>query len=111
MLSRVFSWAMASRVCTQAQSTEYTLGRKKSAEKLKVVAVRVDPAIERRLRLIAEISGRKPSYFLQQLIEGGLGALEEAWLPADVLAQVRAGTVPEPAGAQSGPDLFGDMEQ
>jgi RHH-type transcriptional regulator, rel operon repressor / antitoxin RelB len=92
------------------QSTEYTLGRKKSAEKLKVVAVRVDPAIERRLRLLADTTGRKPSYFLQQLIEGGLGALEEQWLPADVLAQVRAGTVPDAVSSHSVPDLFGDME-
>ena len=93
------------------ESTEYTLGRKKSAETLKVVAVRVDPAIERRLRLLAETTGRKPSYFLQQLIEGGLGALEQQWLPADVLAQVRAGTVPDPASSHSVPDLFGDLEQ
>ncbi|WP_322050099.1 hypothetical protein [Paraburkholderia bannensis] len=129
MLSRVFSWAIKlreiARKFAQARAVaviallqwrnwhtarSHTLGRKKSAEKLKVVAVRVDPAIERRLRLLADTSGRKPSYFLQQLIEGGLGALEEAWLPADVLAQVRAGTVPEPSGSQSVPDLFGDME-
>ncbi len=100
---------MGARIAHQAPGTEYKLGRKKSAEKLKVVAVRVDPSIERRLRLLAETSGRKPSYFLQQLIEGGLGALEDAWLPADVLAQVRSGTVPEPSGSPSEPDLFGDM--
>jgi RHH-type rel operon transcriptional repressor/antitoxin RelB len=46
------------------------LVRPKKAEKLKVVAVRIEPAIERRLRLLAETSGRKPSFFLQQLIEG-----------------------------------------
>jgi RHH-type rel operon transcriptional repressor/antitoxin RelB len=35
---------------------------------LKVVAVRFDPVIERRLQLLAEASGRKTSFFLQQQI-------------------------------------------
>jgi RHH-type transcriptional regulator, rel operon repressor / antitoxin RelB len=83
------------------------LGRKKSAEKLKVVAVRIDPVIERRLRLLAQASGRKPSYFLQQLIEGGIGALEEVWHTSEVLARVRAGTVP--VVSKGTPDLFDDI--
>lgn len=78
----------------------------RKAEKLKVVAVRVDPSIERRLRLLAETSGRKPSFFLQQLIEGGISTLVEVWLPPDLLAQVRAGEVPEPAVSHGEPDLF-----
>ncbi len=82
------------------------LVRPRKAEKLKVVAVRIDPAIERRLRLLAETSGRKPSFFLQQLIEGGISTLEAAWLPQDLLAQVRAGTVPECTVSRAGPDLF-----
>ena len=57
------------------------LGRKKSAEKLKVVAVRIDPVIERRIRFLGEATGRKLFFFLQQLIEGGISALEEVWLP------------------------------
>ncbi|MCG5077469.1 hypothetical protein [Paraburkholderia tagetis] len=80
--------------------------RPRKAEKLKVVAVRIDPAIERRLRLLAETSGRNPSFFLQQLIEGGISTLEEVWLPPGLLAQVRAGEVPEPAVSRVGPDLF-----
>ncbi len=84
------------------------LGRKKSAEKLKVVAVRIDPVIERRIRFLGETTGRKPSFFLQQLIEGGISALEEVWLPSSQLALVRAGTVPEPTVAHTGPDLFGE---
>ncbi|MGF6547095.1 hypothetical protein [Paraburkholderia youngii] len=59
---------------------EHMLGRRKSAEKLKVVAVRIDPVIERRIRFLSETTGRKQSYFLQQLIEGGISALEEAGL-------------------------------
>ncbi len=80
--------------------------RPRKAEKLKVVAVRIDPAIERRLRLLAETSGRKPSFFLQQLIEGGISTLEAVWLPPPLLEQVRAGEVPEPAASRVGPDLF-----
>jgi RHH-type transcriptional regulator, rel operon repressor / antitoxin RelB len=82
------------------------LVRPRKAEKLKVVAVRIDPAIERRLRLLAETSGRKPSFFLQQLIEGGINTLEEVWLSPDLLAQVRAGEVPESTVSRVGPDLF-----
>jgi RHH-type transcriptional regulator, rel operon repressor / antitoxin RelB len=87
---------------------EHRLARPRKAEKLKVVAVRIDPVIERRLRLLAEASGRKPSFFLQQLIEGGISALEEVWLPAEMLAQVRAGMVPAPDVCHTAPDLFGD---
>jgi RHH-type rel operon transcriptional repressor/antitoxin RelB len=84
---------------------------KRSAEnKLQVVAVRVEPAIERRLRLLAEVTGRKQSFFLQQMIENGIAAMEESWLPPAVLAQVRDGTLParEPERI-SEPDLFSDL--
>ena len=80
--------------------------RPKKAEKLKVVAVRIDPAIERRLRLLAETSGRKPSFFLQQMIEGGISTLEERWLPPDLLAQVRAGKLLESSVPHAAPGLF-----
>lgn len=78
--------------------------------RLQVVAVRVDPAIERRLRLLAEVTGRRQSFFLQQMIESGIAAMEEQWLPATVLAQVRDGTLPsrEPERVPE-PDLFGDL--
>jgi RHH-type rel operon transcriptional repressor/antitoxin RelB len=86
---------------------------KRTAEnKLKVVAVRVDPAIERRLRLLAEVTGRRQSYFLQKMIEDGIAALEEANLPAAVLAQVRDGTLPtreEERRRHPEPDLFSDL--
>ncbi|MPW19290.1 hypothetical protein GCT13_20905 [Paraburkholderia sp. CNPSo 3157] len=81
---------------------------KRTAEnKLKVVAVRVDPAIERRLRLLAEVTGRRQSFFLQQMIESGIGAMEETWLPPAVLAQVRDGTLPPREQMDDTmPDLF-----
>ncbi|MHB9836717.1 hypothetical protein Q8F57_017945 [Paraburkholderia terrae] len=78
--------------------------------RLQVVAVRVEPAIERRLRLLAEVTGRRQSFFLQQMIESGIAAMEETWLPPAVLAQVRDGTLPsrEPERVPE-PDLFGDL--
>jgi RHH-type rel operon transcriptional repressor/antitoxin RelB len=74
----------------------------------KVVAVRVNPQIEQRLRLLAELTGRRQSFFLQQMIEGGIGAMEDTWLPPDVLSRVRSGTMPSRQQASDAtPDLFG----
>jgi RHH-type rel operon transcriptional repressor/antitoxin RelB len=82
---------------------------KRTAEnKLKVVAVRVDPQIEQRLRLLAEVTGRKQSFFLQQMIASGIGAIEETWLPPDVLSQVRSGELKlRQLALDSTLDLFG----
>lgn len=83
--------------------------RRNATNKLKVVAVRVDPEIEQRLRLLAETTGRKQSFFLQQLIQNGIGAIEEIWLPPAVLAQVREGILPSVEQTQSTTaDLFSD---
>ena len=68
--------------------------RRTAENKLKVVAVRVDPQFEQRLRLLAEVTGRKQSFFLQQMIENGISAMEETWLPPAVLEQVRSGALP-----------------
>ena len=76
-----------------------------------MVAVRIGPAAGRRLRLLAQTSGRKQSFFLQQLIDEGLEKLEEAWLPAALLEQVRAGRFPEPEPSHAGPDLFDEVPQ
>ncbi|AXF18784.1 hypothetical protein [Paraburkholderia caledonica] len=82
---------------------------KRSADnKRKVVAVRIDPQIEHRLRLLAETSRRKQSFFLQQIIEQGIGAMEEAWLPEATVAKIRQGNVPELQHGGSTPDLFSD---
>ncbi len=80
--------------------------RTKSLESSKVVAVRIDPGVERRLRLLAETSGRKQSFFLKRLIDEGIGALEETWLPPQLLEQARAGTLPQLTKDRSSPDLF-----
>jgi RHH-type rel operon transcriptional repressor/antitoxin RelB len=85
---------------------------KRSAEnKLRVVAVRIDPLIEQRLRLLAETTGRRQSFFLQQIIERGIGAMEEAWLPAETIARIRSGDVPPVRHVgRSTPDLFSSGE-
>ncbi|KDR37719.1 hypothetical protein [Caballeronia glathei] len=80
--------------------------RRTAENKLKVVAVRIDPQIEQRLRLLAEVTGRKQSFFLQQMIESGTGAIEETWLPPDILSQVRSGTVLVP---QQALDITSDL--
>lgn len=83
--------------------------RRTAENKLKVVAVRVDPQFEQRLRLLAEVTGRKQSFFLQQMIENGIGAMEETWLPPDVLEQVRSGALPPLQQDRiATADLFGD---
>ncbi|SAL88326.1 hypothetical protein AWB67_07574 [Caballeronia terrestris] len=81
--------------------------RRTAENKLKVVAVRVDPAIEQRLRVLAEATGRKQSFFLQRMIEGGLDAIEEVWLSPDTLAKVRSGALPDRLDEhRTTPDLF-----
>jgi RHH-type rel operon transcriptional repressor/antitoxin RelB len=68
--------------------------RRKSENRSQVIAVRVEPAIEQRLRLLAEVTGRSQSFFLKQLIEKGIDAMEDTWLPQEVVAQVRSGNLP-----------------
>ncbi|WP_027780463.1 hypothetical protein [Paraburkholderia caledonica] len=79
---------------------------KRSADNKKVVAARVDPQIEQRLRLLAETTGRKQSFFLQQIIERGIDAMEETWLPPATLAKIRTGDFPGLQEPGLTPDLF-----
>jgi RHH-type rel operon transcriptional repressor/antitoxin RelB len=83
--------------------------RRSAENKLLVVAVRIDPQIEQRLRLLAETTGRKQSFFLQQMIECGIDAIEETWLPHETLSQVRSGNMPMSPPSGRTPDLFGDV--
>lgn len=83
--------------------------RRTKENKLEVVGVRLDPAIAHRLRLLASVTGRKQSVFLQQTIESGLGAIEEMHLPPQLLEQIRAGSLPPVPGEEVTdvlPDLF-----
>jgi RHH-type rel operon transcriptional repressor/antitoxin RelB len=86
--------------------------RRTHDNKSKVVAVRLDPTTEHRLRLLAAITRRKQSVFLQQMIEQGLAAIEDLHLPSEVVARIRAGELPPvPGEEQAGGelDLFSDQ--
>jgi RHH-type rel operon transcriptional repressor/antitoxin RelB len=63
--------------------------------------------IEQRLRLLAETTGQSQSFFLKQLIEDGIAAMEDAWLPKEVASQIRSGVLPEQLQGTT-LDLFGD---
>jgi RHH-type transcriptional regulator, rel operon repressor / antitoxin RelB len=84
--------------------------RRTAENKLKVVAVRVDPAIEARLRVLAEVTGRKQSFFLQQMIESGIGALEETWLSPEQVAQARSGALQPRQPSEATNDLFSALD-
>ena len=82
------------------------MGRK-SGNRSQVIAVGVEPAIEQRLRLLAEVTERSQSFFLKQLVEKGIDAMEDTWLPHEVVTQVRSGALPAQQRGTT-PDLFGD---
>jgi RHH-type transcriptional regulator, rel operon repressor / antitoxin RelB len=85
--------------------------RRTAENKLKVVAVRVDPAIEQRLRLLAEVTGRKQSFFLQRMIEEGIASMEEIWLSPEQLEQARSGELQPRLPSEEGTsDLFSDID-
>lgn len=75
--------------------------------------MRLDPAIAHRLRLLAAVTRRNQSVFLQQIIEANLGAVEEVHLPPQMVEAIRAGNlppVPDEAVTDLVPDLFGPGE-
>jgi len=81
--------------------------RRSAENKLRVVAVRIDPVIEQRLRVLAEVTGHKQSFFLQRMIEEGIDAMEEIWLSPATLAKVRNGDLSEMLAAhRTTSDLF-----
>jgi len=81
--------------------------KRKSENSLQVIAVRIEPAIGQRLRLLAEVTGRNQSFFLKQLIEAGIDAMEETWLSDPLLAKVRSGQLVEQRPGTTR-DLFAD---
>ena len=54
-------------------------------------SIRLSPEAEKRLDLLAEQTGRTKAFYLRQIIENGLDDLEDYYLAADVLEQVRKG--------------------
>lgn len=55
------------------------------------VSIRLDPEIEQRLDYSAAQTGRAKSYYLRELIEGGLDDLEAFYLADATMERVRKG--------------------
>ena len=53
--------------------------------------IRLSPEAESRLNFLASNTGRTKTYYLRELIEKGLGDMEDYYLAADVLERVRKG--------------------
>jgi len=56
------------------------------------VSIRLDPEIEQRLDHLAAQTGRAKSYYLRELIEGGLEDLEDFYLADATMERVRRGS-------------------
>ncbi len=55
------------------------------------VSIRLNPEIEVRLDQLAAKTGRAKSYYLRELIEGGLDDLEDFYLADATMERVRKG--------------------
>ena len=55
------------------------------------VSIRLNPEIELRLDQLAAQTGRAKSYYLRELIEGGLDDLEDFYLADATMERVRKG--------------------
>ena len=64
------------------------------------VSIRLDPEIERRLDRLAAQTGRAKSYYLRELILGGLDDLEDFYLADATMERVRKGQEKTVSGAQ-----------
>lgn len=53
------------------------------------VSIKLDPEIEQRLDQLATKTGRTKSYYLRELIEGGLDDLEDFYLADATMERVR----------------------
>jgi RHH-type rel operon transcriptional repressor/antitoxin RelB len=55
------------------------------------VSIRLDPEIELRLDELVSQTGRAKSYYLRELIEGGLDDLEDFYLADATMERIRKG--------------------
>jgi len=55
------------------------------------VSIRLAPNIEQRLNQLAAQTGRAKSYYLRELIEGGLDDLEDYYLADAAMERIRKG--------------------
>lgn len=69
------------------------------------ISIRLGPEIEQRLDRLAYQTGRAKSYYLRELIEGGLDDLEDFYLADATMERVRKGTEKVLDSAQVRKDL------
>ncbi len=55
-------------------------------------SIRLAPEISERLDRLAAKTGRTKAFYLREMIEGGIGEIEDYYLAADALERVRKGT-------------------
>ena len=68
-------------------------------------SVRLAPETEQRLDYLASHTGRTKAYYLRQIIEQGIGEMEDYYLAVDVLQRVRSGQEPVHSAAELRRDL------
>ncbi|UHD15449.1 type II toxin-antitoxin system RelB family antitoxin [Thiocapsa bogorovii] len=54
-------------------------------------SVRLDPAIEERLKHLAALTGRTKAFYLRELVERGIDDLEDYYLADAIMERVRKG--------------------
>jgi RHH-type transcriptional regulator, rel operon repressor / antitoxin RelB len=54
-------------------------------------SVRFTPEIEERLDRLAKETGRSKSFYIKQMVEGSIDAVEDCYLADSVLERIRAG--------------------
>jgi RHH-type rel operon transcriptional repressor/antitoxin RelB len=54
-------------------------------------SIRLAPETEQRLDFLASQTGRTKAFYLREMIERGLGDMEDYYLAADVLERIRQG--------------------
>jgi RHH-type rel operon transcriptional repressor/antitoxin RelB len=54
-------------------------------------SVRFSPDIEARLETLAKETGRAKSFYIKQMVEGNIEAVEDCYLAESVLERIRAG--------------------
>ena len=55
------------------------------------ISIRLAKEVEERLNFLSVRTGRTKSYYLRQVIENGIGELEDYYLAAEVAERVRKG--------------------
>ncbi|QQR59656.1 MAG: ribbon-helix-helix domain-containing protein [Candidatus Melainabacteria bacterium] len=53
--------------------------------------IRLSPEIEQRLDLLSQRTGRSKSFYIREMIEGNIDALEDYYLAAETLERIRSG--------------------